>query len=155
MEFLAEFHPKVVHFPIAFTLAYILLETVGIIFKKEFFSKAAHLLLFFGVLGALAAVLTGEQAEEAFEYWNKQSSDLVEAHEQFATYTLWYFTGVLVLRTFVTIKKKFSGMLKYMFLVLAIAGSYLIYKTGDLGGQMVYKHAVGTEYKNKIMEAEE
>ncbi|QQS37274.1 MAG: DUF2231 domain-containing protein [Ignavibacteriales bacterium] len=155
MEFLAEFHPKVIHFPIAFFLLYILLETIGTVFKKEFFSKAAHLLLFFGVLGALAAVLTGEQAYEAFEYWNKASEELVEAHENFATITLWYFTGLLVLRTFVTIKKKFSGSLKYVFVLLAAVGGYFVFKTGDLGGQMVYKHGAGTEYKIKIMEAEE
>lgn len=155
MEFLAEFHPKVIHFPIAFFLAYVLLESIGAIFKKEFYSKAAHLFLFFGVLGALAAVLTGNQAEDAFEYWNKQSSDLVEEHELFATITLWYFTGLLVLRTFVTLKKKFSGVLTYAFVVLAIVGAYFVFHTGDLGGQMVYKHGVGTEYKIKIMEADE
>jgi uncharacterized membrane protein len=155
MEFLAEFHPKVIHFPIAFFLAYVLLESIGAIFKKDFFSKTAHLFLFFGVLGALAAVLTGNQAEETFEYWNKQSSDLVEEHELFATITLWYFTGLLVLRTFVTVKKKFSGVFTYTFVVLALVGAYFVFHTGDLGGQMVYRHGVGTEYKIKIMEADE
>jgi uncharacterized membrane protein len=155
MEFLAEFHPKVVHFPIAFLLGYVLLESIGVIFRKDFFSKAAHLLLFFGALGSLAAVLTGKQAYEAFEYWNKQSSDLFEAHQEFANYTLWYFTGLLVLRTFVVIKKKFSGIVRYAFVILAIAGTYFVYKTGDLGGQMVFKHGIGTEYKIKIMESEE
>lgn len=154
MEFLAQFHPKVIHFPIAFFLAYVFLESIGVIFKKEFFSKAAHLLLFFGVIGALAAVITGEQAEEAFEYWNKQSSDLVEAHELFATITLWYFTGLLVLRTFATVKKKFSGVIRYAFMVLAIIGVYFVYQTGELGGQMVYEHGVGTKYKINQMEAE-
>ena len=67
MDFLAGLHPKIVHFPIALLSAYALLEIIGIVFKNEFLSKTAHLFLFLGVLGALAAVLTGNQAEEAAE----------------------------------------------------------------------------------------
>src|SRR5665811_2007510 len=87
MEFLSAFHPKVIHFPIAFLLGYFLFELLGIILKKDFLSKVAHLLLFLGVLGAVAAVFTGREAEEAFEYWNKQSGELLETHEMYANLT--------------------------------------------------------------------
>jgi uncharacterized membrane protein len=154
MEFLSVFHPKVIHFPIAFLLGYFLFELLGIVFKKEFLSKAAHLLLLLGVLGALAAVMTGREAEETFEYWNKQSGELLEEHEMFANLTFWYFTGILILRTFVTLKSKFVGIVKYAILVLAFVGVYLIYQTGEYGGKMVYEHGVGTQYKIKQMESE-
>lgn len=154
MEFLAAFHPKVIHFPIAFLLGYFLFELLGIVFKREFLSKAAHLLLLLGVLGALASVMTGRQAEETFEYWNKQSGELMEEHEMFANLTFWYFTGILVLRTFVTFKNKFVGIVKYVILVLALVGVYFIYQTGEYGGRMVYEHGIGTEYKIKQMESE-
>ena len=154
MEFLSAFHPKVIHFPIAFLLGYFIIELLGIIFKKDFLSKAAHLLLFLGVLGALAAVLTGHQAEEAFEYWNKQSGELLEQHEMFANLTLWYFTGLLVLRTFVAFRKKFIGIVQYVILVLAMVGVYFVFRTGEHGGKMVYEHGVGTQYKIKQMKSE-
>ena len=154
MEFLAAFHPKVIHFPIAFLMSYFLFELLGIVFKKEFLSKAAHLLLFLGVLGALAAVLTGNQAEEAFEYWKKQSGALLEEHEMYANLTLWYFTGLLVLRTFVAFRKKFIGIVQYIILVLAMVGVYFVFQTGEHGGKMVYDHGVGTQYKIKQMESE-
>ena len=154
MEFLVAFHPKVIHFPIAFLMSYFLFELLGIVFKKEFLSKAAHLLLFLGVLGALAAVLTGNQAEEAFEYWNKQSGALLEEHEMYANLTLWYFTGLLVLRTFVAFRKKFIGIVQYIILVLAMVGVYFVFQTGEHGGKMVYDHGVGTQYKIKQMESE-
>ena len=80
MEFLAQLHPKIIHFPIAFLLVYLLLEMLGAIMKKDFFSKVAHLFLLFGVLGALAAVLTDNQAEDAFEGWNKTTSAILETH---------------------------------------------------------------------------
>lgn len=154
MEFLATFHPKVIHFPIAFLMGYFLIELLGIVFKKEFLSKTAHLLLFLGVLGALAAVLTGNQAEEAFDYWNKQSAALVEEHKMYANLTLWYFTGLLVLRTFVAFRKKFIGIVQYVILVLALVGIYFVFQTGEHGGKMVFDHGVGTQYKIKQMESE-
>jgi uncharacterized membrane protein len=155
MEFLAQFHPKVVHFPIALLLLYVLLESIGIIFKKEFYQKAAHLVLFLGVLGALAAVLTGEQAEEAFEYFNKASGELMEKHEYYANLTIWYFAILLVLRTVAVLGKKFTGIITYVFLVLALTGVYFVYWTGEMGGDMVYKHGVGTQYKIQMEEMED
>jgi uncharacterized membrane protein len=151
MEFLAHLHPKIVHFPIAFLLVYVLLELIGVISGKDFFSKCAHLFLFLGVLGALAAVLTGNQASDVARAWKKAGAsiplDLIHKHSDYATFTLWYFTGLLVLRTMLVIKKKFKGYLKYVILVLAFIGAMLVYETGELGGKLVYDNGVGTQLK--------
>ena len=64
MEILAGLHPRLVHFPIAFFVLYFLLETAGVMLKKEFLTKAAYIVLGLGILSALAAVLTGNQAHE-------------------------------------------------------------------------------------------
>ena len=154
MEFLAQFHPKLVHFPIALLMAYLLCEFIGGVFRKDFFSKAAHLLLLLGVLGALAAVLTGNQAEDAFDYWNKASSDILEQHQFWANLTLWYFSGLLVIRTILVLKKKFNDMFRYIFILLAAVGAYFVFQTGEQGGKMVYTHGVGTQYKIQQMEKE-
>ncbi|MDP2303701.1 MAG: hypothetical protein Q8N03_14880 [Ignavibacteria bacterium] len=152
MEFLAAFHPKLVHFPIALLLTYTLLEAVGAILKKDFFSKAAYILLILGVLGAVAAAQTGEQAELLFENWTKASGDLLESHEKYANLTVWLFSVLLVIRTAFTIlvqlKKKYTvnqTVLKYIFVLIAIIGCYFIYETGEYGGKMVYEHGVGTK----------
>jgi uncharacterized membrane protein len=152
VEFLAQFHPKVIHFPIAFLLVYLFLELVGAIFKKDFFSKTAHLFLLFGVLGALAAVLTGNQAENAFEGWNKTTSAILETHSTYANITLWFFSGLLVIRTILVLKKKFNSFFKYIFCLLGIAGAYFVYQTGEHGGEMVFHHGVGTQFHNKADE---
>ncbi len=152
MEFLAEFHPKVVHFPIALLLTYILFEGLGAITKKEFLLKGAHLLLLLGVVAAFVAIQTGERAEMAFDYWNKEASALMEEHEMYANITIWYFTALLVLRTFLVFKKKFTDVFKYSFVVLALIGGYFVYQTGDHGGRMVFEHGIGTEYKKNVME---
>jgi uncharacterized membrane protein len=152
MEFLAELHPKVVHFPIALLLTYVILEIIGIVFRKEFYQKAAHLLLFIGVIGAFFAVLTGNQAYSAYQYWNDSSSELFNEHQTFANLVVWYFTGMLVLRTYLVVKKKFSLTYKYSVLALALFGCYLIYQTAEYGGDLVKKFGVGTELNFNLTE---
>jgi uncharacterized membrane protein len=149
MEFLAQFHPKIIHFPIAFLLIYVLLELIGAIFKRDFFSKTAHLFLFLGVIAAVAAVLTGGQAEDAFEGWNKTTHAILEAHSTYANITLWFFTALLVIRTFLVLRKKFNNVFRYIFVILAFVGAYFVYQTGEHGGQMVFMHGVGTQYHNR------
>lgn len=151
MDFLGSLHPKIIHFPIALFFVYTLLETVGLILKKEIFTKAAFIILVLGLIGALGAVLTGNQAEEIWKNWTSTSKHLLEEHETYATITLWYFFGLAILRTMfvinVEIKKKFSKhvtKMKIGFVVLALAGCYFVYETGEHGGKLVYKHGVGT-----------
>jgi len=150
------FHPRFVHFPIALLSTYVLLEIIGVIFKKDFFSKAAHLILFLGVLGALAAVLTGNRAEELAEKLFDEKDIIIpfgsiNEHESWATITIWYFAGVLVLRTFLVLRKSFKGIFQYIFILFAIAGMYFVYQTGEHGAKLVYglkeKGGVGTELK--------
>jgi len=155
------FHPRFVHFPIALLSTYVLLEITGVVFKKEFFSKAAHLILFLGALGALAAVLTGNMAEEAAEKLFDEKDIIIpfgaiHDHENWATITIWYFAGVLVLRTILVLKKSYKGIFQYIFIVFAIVGMYFVYQTADHGAKLVYglkeKGGVGTELKESLTE---
>jgi uncharacterized membrane protein len=156
MEFLAGNHPRIVHFAIALLFLYPFLELIGVIFKRDFFSKAAHLILFFGVLAALGGVLTGNQAHEVAMQWEDKGAMMpfkaINEHSWWANFTLWYFAGLLAIRTFFVIKKKFIGYFRYIFAVLALAGVFLVYETGDHGGKLVYKYGVGTELKKMELE---
>jgi uncharacterized membrane protein len=155
------FHPRFVHFPIALLSTYVLLEVIGVIFKKDFFSKAAHLILFLGVLGALMAVLSGDRAEEIAEKLFDEKDVIIpfgaiHEHEDWATITVWYFAGLLVLRTIVVLKKSFKGIFQYIFILLAVVGMYFVYETGEHGAKLVYglkeKGGVGTELKESLAE---
>lgn len=151
MEFLAELHPQIVHFPIAILILYSVLEIIGILFNNEFLQKTSFLLLVIGVVSAVGAVLTGNQAAE----FAKLNSDLpiatlIEDHETDATITLWYYFAILILRTYLTLKKKFEGILKFVFIPLVLIGCYLIYETGDYGGKLVYEYGIGTSINNNL-----
>lgn len=153
MEFLAGLHPQVVHFPIAVLLLYAVFEILGILLKKDFIQKVAHILLGIGVVVSIAAVLTGNQAAEVAELMKEKFSNypagLIEEHETYATISLWFFFALLVFRTYLVIKKKFKGILQYLFIPLVLIGCFLIYETGDHGGKLVYKYGVGTDLIEK------
>ena len=149
MEFLGQLHPLVIHFPIVLFLLYALLEIVGVVFNKEEIQRGAFAILILGVIGALAAVLTGHQAEELAEKTISSAfrfpDEVLEEHEWFANLTIWYFFFVLILRTYLVVKKKFVGRIRYIFIIFALVGAFLVWSTAGEGGELVYKHGVGTE----------
>ncbi len=152
-SFLADIHPKVVHFPIALLTTYSLLEIVGIVFKKEFISKSALLILCLGITTAFFAVLTGNQASSSFNFWTNESSELLNEHQNYATYLLWFSVLICGLRIFVVLKKKFIGFTKYVFILFALVVMFLVYQTGIHGGDLVKKYGIGTDvYETKISE---
>lgn len=146
---LGQIHPLVIHFPIALLLLYVALEISGIIFNKEEILRGAYVILILGVIASLVAVLTGNQAEELAERTIssqfKFPEEILENHEWYATLTVWYFVFVLILRTFLVVKKKFIGRIRYIFIIFALVGVIWIYLTATVGGDLVYKYGLGTE----------
>ena len=144
-SFLADIHPKVVHFPIALFTTYAFLEIIGILLKKEFLSKSALLILCIGVVTSFFAVLTGNQAAMDFSFWNNESSALFNEHQTYATFLLWFALFVCALRIVLVLKKKMAGPVKYLFVLFALVLIFLVYQTGNFGGDLVIKFGVGTE----------
>jgi uncharacterized membrane protein len=136
MEFLAHIHPKIVHFPIAFLMIYPLMEFLALVTKKEFYTKAAGLFLIIGTIGAFLAVFTGNQAFSIIKDWGKVSSNIFNSHQTFANLTMWFFTGVLVLKIYMTIKKKVNQKTIIILFLLSLVGCYLVYQTGNYGGKL-------------------
>lgn len=154
MESIASLHPKIVHFAIALLLTYVLLEFLYLIFKKDFLNKSATLILFLGVLGALGSLLTGNQAyhyaESLFDKYDvKIPLGLIDEHEEYATWTLYWFLGILIIRFFLNLKNKFKGWVQVAVFILSLVGVFLVYETGEHGGELVYKHGVGTKVIEK------
>lgn len=149
MEFIAGLHPKFVHFPIALFLLYTLFEIAGIIIKKEFLNKAAFIILLLSIMGAVAAVLTGNQASAVAEKLSDLDVNIplgaVSKHEDYANYAMWYMFLLAALRTYLLVKKKFTGKLKYLFIIFSLVGSFLVFEAALLGGKLVYQYGVGTD----------
>lgn len=136
MEFLANIHPQVVHFPLAFLIFYPITELLAFVTRKQFFVSVANLFLMIGTLGAFLAVFTGNQAYAHIKNWSEDSLEIFNMHQMFANYTMWFFTGVLIFRIYLTIKKKLNQKTIFILLLFSLIGCYFVYQTGYYGGKV-------------------
>lgn len=154
-----DLHPILVHFPIAILAVYSLIKVLpwGRWFPKVAWHDIERALLVFGLLGAFAALGTGENAE----HLTKPNHNLVEWHSFFAGFTTWLYAALLVGEAAHIVNSRFSAALSVArgFFAVVSKGSRLLDKifthsffsrfialvafvtllvTGLLGGVMVY-----------------
>lgn len=150
MEFLSSLHIMIVHFPIALLFIYPFLELMSFFFKKEFFSFTSLVVLIIGILSALLAVLTGNQAANSLGgNTSTEIKVLFENHQTYANITVWLFTAILFSRIYLQIKKKYSGLLKIILLIISFAGCYFIFQTGDYGGRTAHSRSAEVIQKSE------
>lgn len=136
-------HAMVIHFPVALILAGFLSELVSFFSKKEFFSKAAFYLLILGALGAVVAYISGNAAGSGIEEGPLKKP--LELHEQAATITLWLAIITAFFRAGMLYFKESRKWARITGLVLFLALSGAVARTGYLGGQLVYSHGAGVQ----------
>lgn len=147
-------HPILVHFPIALLVLYSVVKILPLqrLFPQVAWRQIERMLLTFGFLGALAALATGDLAEQIA----KPEHDIVEMHSTFADISTILY-GFLLLgevasilngRIFADkhwyktakISRLFERVLcnRVFSILLSLAGLICITVTGLLGGVMVY-----------------
>jgi uncharacterized membrane protein len=152
MEFLAQLHPKIIHFPLVLFILYFIFEITGLLIKKDFLSKSAVVILLLGIFFAIISVISGNQAEQIF--LKQKLNDLenyrkfINEHSEFASYSLWNFTLLTFLRIYFLLKKKLSSKIMYVIILLGLIGVILIILTGLSGGKLVYELGIGTKLLN-------
>ena len=139
MEFLAQFHPQIVHGPIALIIVAALFELVGRAVGLEWWRKAAFALLILGVLGAGLAVLSGQEAGQAAE---KQgvSERAVDEHEEMAKVTLWLGIAAVVARLAAGRAGNARAAVGGLALVLHLAAAVTVGIAAHRGGALVFEH---------------
>ncbi len=147
-------HPLVVHFPIAILIIAVIFDFFSLIFKKqEWLSKTTVTLFIIGAITAVIALYTGHEAAEHLQI-PKSLYHAVGAHAEWAQYTVWYFGIYAAFRLVLTWfhKNKISSISVIAFL-LGFVGLFLLYETGEHGGNLVYNHNLGTQAFKKEMNA--
>lgn len=159
LEFLASLHPKTVHYPIALLSIYPVLVLIYNFYRNETLSKVSLLLLAGGVAGVILALLTGNSAFQEFVNANSRHpqinmiTELIEVHEDFATALVAVFSAVFVFHFIYFVKNyirkdnlsKFFANMPRLLLALSVLGIYFLYKTGEIGGKLVFEYGVGTK----------
>ena len=142
---LTHLHPMIVHFPIALLIVGFLADSIGLIFKEDFFTKAGFYLLILGTLGVVAAYFSGNFAGEGVTEAGALKQAL-ETHENAATLTLWVMVGAALIRIAMVLLKKHVGIYRWFAFIIFFLGVLSIARTGFYGGELVYKHATGVQF---------
>lgn len=146
-------HPAVVHFPIVLILLGALAALLALRARPPWLALVATVLLGLGSLGAAAARFTGEEAEEqAKATLTDESEILVEHHEEWATRTLAWAVAATIAGILAMLASRrnrpassWPDVLRLLSVLLAIAASYAVIRTGHLGGEMVYRRGIGVQ----------
>jgi len=133
-------HAALNDLPAALLLVAVLFDLGGWLLKRETVRAAGLWTLWAGVVGGWAAYLAGRMAEEVIDHGDA-IHDLMEAHEDFALYTMIAFTLVLLWKLWR--RGQLSAGEEWGQRALSLIGVVLLVRVGVLGGQMVFEHAAG------------
>lgn len=139
---LASWHPLVVHFPIALMISALGFDLVGVLWSRAAFTSAGCYAQFLGALGAIAAVVTGNQAEELVEDL-AGIEETLELHERLGTISMWAAIAAVALRWYLMRREPLGPRGRVGMLVISLALAVLVGVSGYFGGELVYEHGAG------------
>ena len=136
----AHWHLVVKHLPIIFPIVGVIVMITGLISKSEAVKRTAFMIFVFGALAAIAAMNTGEGAEEVVENINGVSENFIESHEEAAeTFAIlsYILGGISLLGLWASFKQKsFSSIISIATLIFAFVVLFFAKQTGTTGGEI-------------------
>jgi uncharacterized membrane protein len=137
---LQNYHPLLVHFPIAFIYGAALLYFLAWITASEKLQWSAFWMLLLGALSAAAALISGFYAAPGLMVSQSVRHELLSHHKHLmvaasiltAALTIWALTT-----------RPMPTRARYLFLTGLLAVMVLIAAGADLGGEMVYGYNAG------------
>ncbi len=147
---LPNLHPLLVHFPIAFLSSFFLIEFITRFRPIPQSVQLANTLLYLGTFTAIFTVIAGFNAAHSVAHGEN-------VHQIMETHKILGVTGLglaLLLSSWRLLNKgqPAQGASKNLFLLLSAFLCLLISLGADLGGLMVYKHAVAVKAVSESMQ---
>lgn len=143
LQIIPNFHPIVVHFPIALTVIAFLLSIAAYARSSHPVSvqlaAAGHFTLWLAALGAAAAVLFGWLAFNSVNHDNAGHAAML-LHRSWAVPTA---IGLILLASWDAWKYRVNELISVPMLFVLFLLSQAIAVTGWLGGEVVYRHGIG------------
>ncbi|MDA0336237.1 MAG: hypothetical protein O2782_13815 [bacterium] len=145
-------HPILIHFPIALLTAAVVVDAAALLCRRPNWQPGAYTLLLAGTVGAAAAVFTGNA--DAAAYRQADVAAAIQDHENLGTATFLLFLLMLLGRLPDVLRAGQRGRsgppgpagrrAAWLWLAAGVGGLVLLYLTSHHGGELVYKHGVGT-----------
>lgn len=141
MNGIGQFHPLIVHTPIAMVVFSAFFAIVGLLFDREWVRKASVLMLVFGFLGAFAAVQSGKAAHRVPEHEQGVPEHAIDEHGEGGEWVV-RDTAAALVALFVAsrLKGRAASVLRGVALVLQLMAAVAVGLTGYRGGKLVYEH---------------
>ncbi|HVS15348.1 MAG TPA: DUF2231 domain-containing protein [Thermoanaerobaculia bacterium] len=154
---LPNLHPAVVHFPIALLPVAVLFDVAAAIARKHpWLDRAAAAVYTLAALGAVAAWLAGRQAVDSLGLLPPQVVSHVNTHADWGLYALWATVVVALARLGLTWWDRGLArpLLRAALLPLGAIAVFVVFRTADLGGGLVYAHGVAVHAEAMSREGE-
>jgi uncharacterized membrane protein len=136
----AHLHLIVNHLPIVFPIVGVIVLLTGLASKSEAIKRTAYMIFIMGAATAVAAMLTGEGAEEIVEKIKGVSESYIETHEEtsetFAIFS--YVLGcIALLGLWASFKQKsFSFGISIATLLFSLVVLFFAQRAGTTGGEI-------------------
>ena len=138
-------HPLVVHFPIVLLLFAVLSQIVSFFIFKEQLSWVTLIMILVGVAGAYAA---GKYVHPHTAELSNQAQWLLEKHESFADYTIWFGFSALIIKIVSHFFLKRIIWAEAIVTACLIGAAFSVSKTGHYGAQLTHIEKVEIEINN-------
>jgi len=136
----AHWHLVVNHLPIIFPMVGVIVMITGLISKSEAVKRTAFMIFIFGALASIAAMATGDGAEEIAKKINGISENFIKNHEETAeTFALLSYVlgGISLLGLWASLKQKtISFIISIGTLIFAFVVLFFGKQTGTTGGEI-------------------
>lgn len=136
----AHFHLVVNHLPIIFPIVGIIVLIIGLISKSEAVKRTAYLIFAIAALTAIAAMTSGEGAEEVVEKIGGVTENHIETHEEAAkTFAIlsYILGGISLIGLWASFKQQtFSNFISIGVLTFAFVVLFFAKQTGTTGGEI-------------------
>jgi uncharacterized membrane protein len=146
----AHWHLVVNHLPIIFPIVGIMVMVTGLISKSEIIKRTAFMIFMFGALAAIAAMSSGENAEEIVENISGVTENYIKSHEETAEIfaVLSYILGAIsLIGIWANFKQKsFSNIITIGTILFAIVVLFYAKQTGTTGGEIRHTE-IRSDYK--------
>ena len=133
-------HAALNDLPAALLIGAVLFDLLAAATRRETLRVASFWTLMLGVLGAVAAVISGLQAEDHIAH-GEAVHQLMETHEKLALTTTGIFAVLALWRIFR--ERRMGSAERALALALGLGGAGVLTATGVYGGKMVFEHAAG------------
>lgn len=153
-EWAPNFHPMVVHFPLALLSIALLFDLLTFFLPERAKGWGRSTTLTIYVAGALSAIgvyFTGQAAADSV-FMPAEAQSVLNSHADWALLTVWFYFIYTVLRLLAVwlLNRTHRMKVHVVFFILSMVGVFMLYETGGYGAQMVFQHGVGVQASEEI-----